>query len=269
MPNIPAAAPEIKAARTSVDTIEVFAQRLPLGFRRQVEAILQRRVQIKRCRHGFLVPINRPPAQVLPILNWLIKNRHFGACASRVDVAYDFDMEGPDEADALTEWIDHIVVLKWRSSRTHKTNYGTTVYWADKHKGRNIAVYRKGFNTIRLELRFFRAATVRRAGLDDLSKLPQINPKELFDHHVKGRHLTKTYKIKAMRKAVKEDKERATKNPMVNASNFTDIYRSRIAMRIQNLLNRIDGQSLGSRGIEDVSLECLRIPVLLTRPALI
>lgn len=273
-------APEITSARASKDTIEVFAQRLPRGFRRNVEAILQRPMRTKPCRYGPLVQINRPPLQVLPILDWLIKSRQFGACVSRVDFAYDFDTQGPDEADALTEWIDHNVILKWRSRRTHKTasysiddggnEYGRpTNYWCDKHKGRNIALYRKRLNTVRLELRFYRAATVKRLGLNDLFEIPQINPKRLFDHHIKGRRLKESYKLKIVRRIIKEDREREIKIPTRSTSNFMDIYRSRIAAQAYSIVDRICGQNLGRNGIEDVSLDFLGIPECLTWPALI
>lgn len=262
----PAASPNPIRTVASIDTIEVFARWLPRGFRREVEAVTGERLMIERLRYGLMVKINRPPANVLPILDRLIKDRRYGACASRVDIANDLTVENVDAADQLTEWIDRHVVLKWRSPKTRKMEYGGTIYWCDKHKGRNIALYRKGDHVIRLELRFYRAQTLKRADLRDISDLPLINPKKLFDHHIKGRRLSEKFKINAMRRSVREDRARAQRNPV--RSKFTDSYRANIGKRVAGLLGRIDGQSLGIKGKEDVSLEFLRIPHHLTWPAL-
>ena len=145
---------------------------------------------------------------------------------------------------------------------------GGTIYWCDKHRGRNIALYRKRDRVVRLELRFYRAQTVKRAGLHDLVKLPSINPKKVFEHNIKARRLTKKYKINAMRKAVKEDRIKALKNPRSSNCIFSDQYRSKIGKRTYNILSRIDGQRLGIKRRGDVSLDFLMIPNQLTWPAL-
>jgi hypothetical protein len=71
-------------------------------------------------RPGVRVCVNRPPAAVLPLLDALVKNRRYSACVSRINFAYDFEMETPEAADALMAWIDHYIVLKWRSAKTRK-----------------------------------------------------------------------------------------------------------------------------------------------------
>lgn len=267
--NIPGpSSPATIPSRASVDTIEVFARHLPRGFRRRVEAILGRRVMIDPRRNaagyrvGYLVAINQPPAQILATLNALISDRACRAVISRLDTAFDFTTDDPD---ALIAWLDQHIVLKWRSPKAHKTIFGTTVYWCDKHKGRNIAVYRKRPGVVRLELRFFRARTVERSGLSDLSRLPSINPKKVFDRHIKGRRLTEKYLIKVMRKVVSDDIEWARKNP-TKQNGFIDHYRSRIANHAASIMRRIDGQGLGVNASENLSLSFLRIPDRLEWP---
>jgi len=262
MENTRRQAPPPRPLRTiaSIDTVEIFARWLPKGFRRQIECAVGKRVRIEPCldRGGLVVGervcANRPPAAVLPLLDALVKNRCYSACETRIDLAYDFEMETPEAADTLMAWIDHHIVLKWRSSMTGKMEYGGTIYWCDKARGRNIALYRKGDRVVRLELRFYRAQAVRRAGLDDLVKLPLINPKKVFEHNIKARRLTERYKINAMRKAVKEDRINTLKNPGSSNCIFNDQYRSKIGKRTYNILSRIDGQRLGIKGREDVSL---------------
>jgi hypothetical protein len=74
---------------------------------------------------------------------------------------------------------------------------------------------------VRLELRFYRAQTVRRANLDDLVKLRSINPKKVFEHNIKARRLTEKYKIKATRKAVKEDRIKTLKAAIASSATYT------------------------------------------------
>ena len=232
----PAAPAEPAATAASIDTVEVFALWLPRGFRRQVEEITGERLMIIPRRRGLIVPINRPPLEVLPILDNLIKDRRHGACSSRVDVAYDFLMESVAAADQLTCWIDHYVILKWRSRLTRKWEDEGTIYWCDRHKGRNIALYRKPGNVVRLELRFFRAQTVKTHGLSDVTKLPSVDPKVLFEHHVGGRQLSEKWKAGIIRRAVSEDARRHLKNP--TSGKHADRYRSEIAKRINDTLDR-------------------------------
>lgn len=274
MLDIPVVPPEIKplATTASVDTIEVFARRLPKGFRRRIESACGRRVEIKPChQHGVMVIVNRPPLEVLSVLHTLVNDRVF-ACASRVDVALDFKMQSLKAADALVEWFDHHLVLKWRSSKTRKMIIRTTVYWCDRHKGRNIALYQKRGRVVRLEMRFKRAASVRRAGLDDLQRLPSVNPKLLFDHHCKARRFTERFKLRSMRKAASREMGRALNTKEKRRSRrmqrFLDRYRARIPHRARQVLESIDAQSTGRRGTEDLSLDWLRIPDHVTWPAL-
>lgn len=263
MLNIPAPRPRIRAASASIDTIETFCPMFPRAFVGDVESIVGRRPEVRRGDHGgFRIGINRPPAQVLPVIRQHVEDRENRAVVRRVDLAYDLTTDDPD---GLAAWLDHRLVLKWRSPSARKVVYRTTIYWCDKTKARNIALYQKRSDVIRLELRFFRAATVRRAGLHDLDRLPTINPKELFDHNVRAWRLSEKYAIKVMRNAVKDDIKRSRGK---NGSRFLDAYRSTIAKRVRSILLRIDGQMLGRSASEDVDLELLHIPEELTWPSL-
>ena len=265
--NIAAVPPEIKplASRASVDTIEVFLGRPPAGLRRRIERATGQCAQIKDCVdrtghwQGARVIFNRPTPACLAVIADISRvERQSTIC--RVDVAVDFRVNSESDVDALADWIDHHVVLKWRSSRTRKRVVKSTVYWCDARKGRNIALYRKRDCVVRMELRLFSTASVRRAGLDDLTKLVSINPQGLFNHHVKARRFTERFKIKAIREAVKQERKRAAaiKNRRnKQTQQFVDRYRSRIRQRVRHVLNQIDAQSMGRRGTENINLDFL------------
>jgi Phage replication protein CRI len=224
-------------SQATIDTVELF-MRATRGLRGSIERATGRSAQIKDCgRWGVRVIFNRPTATCLTcIADIMRRERHCTIC--RVDVAVDLHVNSEDEADALTDWLDRHLVLRWRSSKTRKLVIDTTVYWCDQTKGRNIAVYRKHRQTVRLELRFYRAASVRRAGLDDPTALACINPKRLIDHHLTARRLTERHKRKVMRRAGS----------------------ARMARRARHILDLIDAQNIGRCGTETVSLDFLRVP---------
>ncbi len=262
----------------SVDTIELFLRIPPRGLRSRIERVIGRRCQIEELvdrtghRQGVRVIFNKPTLDVLAIIAEINRAERQSAI-SRVDFAFDFYVEGADEEDALADWIDQYVVLKWRSARTRKIYYGTTVYWCDGHKGRNLVLYRKRPGVVRMEMRFYRAASVRRAGLNDLAELPTINPQRLFDHHVNAMRFTERYKVKVMREAVAQDRNRTAttveRRRSKRTQQFVDRYRASIPRRARYVLEQVDAQNIGGRrGTEKVSLDFLGIPDCLTWPPL-
>jgi hypothetical protein len=265
--------------RASVDTVEIFLRRPPSGLRRQVEKTVGRRVLIRECfdrygqRQGVRLAVNRPTSACLAILE-SIHRAERGSAISRVDIAIDFEMKTEEEAIALAEWIDHHLVLKWRSSKTKKMEFRTTTYWCDARKGRNLVRYQNRQNrcVVRLEMRFLRAASVRRTGLNDLSGLPHLNPRNLFDHHVKARRFTDRFKIKAMREAVAKERKRVLKKTAGKRSRqieeFLDRYRASVPRRIRYVLDQIDAQNMGRHGTEDIDLAFLMIPDHVAWPTL-
>ena len=111
----------------------------------------------------------------------LVDEDRLGCCVIRVDIAFDFVMNSEEEANALMDWIDHHLRLRWRPSRSRKRwidsaeerrmgrpcRPGRTIYWADKRGRRNLILYNKSRNVLRLEMKFFSTASVRRANLAD------------------------------------------------------------------------------------------------------
>ena len=266
--------------RASVDTVELFLRRPPMGLRRRIERVVGRRVQIEDCTdrtghwQGVRVIVNRPTLASLAVLEG-INRAERGSVICRVDIAIDFEMNTEGEADALAEWIDHHVVLKWRSSKTRKMDYRTTMYWCDARRGRNLVRYQKRQrrHVVRLEMQFYRAASVRRAGLGDLTELPSTSPRKLFDHHIKARRFTDKFKIKAMREAAVQERKRAAKKierqRNKRTQQFLDRYRASVPRRALYVLEQIDAQNMGGgRGTENVSLDFLKVPDHMTWPAL-
>lgn len=266
---IPAPRPRIRAASASVDTIEVFARHLPRGLRRAIEAIIGRRAQITprivRGRViGHRIAVNRPPLAVLPVLADLVSDRALHAVVSRIDVAYDF---ATDDPSGLMAWLVEYIVLKWRSRRASMWRVKTTTYWCDRHKGRNVAVYHKRRHVVRFELRFLRAAAVRRAELDDLFQLPEIDPEVLFRHHVKACNLSERRVRRIVRRTVAGERTASAKS-LRRRSEFVDAYRSRIAERVRGFFVRFEeDQRLVAFAGEDVNLDHLRVPCELTWPS--
>jgi len=274
-------ASEIKplGTRATVDTIELFFRRPPEGLRTRIESILGSRIQIKRCvdktgyQWGVRVIINRPTLVVLPVLAHFLRRDKWSR-TMRVDVAVDFSMASEAAMEALAEFLIQHLVLKWRSARAEKTHVGSTVYWADQCRSRNLAMYLKGKNIFRLELRFLRTKAVRRARLNDLTKLDGVNPFELMNHHLRLLRFKPHFVQRAIQRTVQQERLRQLGNRqncrrtrLLEA--FSDRYQARIPNRMQHIFRSIDMQLLLSRRgvdrhIEKLPLELLSIPTELS-----
>jgi len=205
-------APDMKAERVTatVDTIELFFVRPPKGLRKSIEKPLGRRVKIRNCYdntgyfRGVEASINRPNLAVLPLLNNY--RRYTNGCSTcRVDIAYDFVMESEAAAKVLRNYLEQYVLMKWRA-RGSRDWVGSTVYWLKEGKTRNLCMYWKRHQTIRLELRFLNSRSVRRAGLDDIAGLRHLNPAPLFEHNIKVVRFTEQYIGDVTRRTVKDDR---------------------------------------------------------------
>jgi hypothetical protein len=277
---VPGDVPDIELERVTatVDTIELFFVRPPIGLRRAIEEPLGRRIEIKECRdrtgylRGVRAIINRPNLAILPVLSQL---RNRGGCTCRVDVALDFVMESEDAAKVLRNYLEQRVVMKWRPAGRRSWR-GTTTYWVDieERKPRNLCLYWRSLNTIRFEVRFLNSRAVRRAGLDDPSELKHLNPLPLFQHNIKVVHFTDQYVKKAMQRTVRDDRLKhlskgTGKRPVTEAKKrsdqFNDQYRAHLPRRVRHIFDTMGMQEFVSRAYPDrairkVSLDFLQIP---------
>ena len=244
-------------SQASVDTVELYFPRPKRGLRALIKDATGRRPHTESCgRWGVRAIFNRPTHDVLLGIHHIMA-REPQCTVHRCDIALDFYMASEAEADALTAWIDKHVALKWRSAKARKTVFKTTVYSCDKTRGRNSALYRKRPHVVRLEMRFYRAGTARRAGLDDPGTIAAVNPKELFDHHFTARQFTERHKIKVMRQVAARERERQRTgrwHPVARA------YSARAPRRALYVLDQIDAQSMGRVGTETLDLDFLRVP---------
>src|SRR3954447_2491605 len=134
--------------RVSIDTIELFFQRAPMGLRTRIEAALGRRIEIKPCldstgyQHGVRAIINRPNLGVLIVASEILRSS-ISARVFRVDVAFDFETANERSADALESFLDMHLVLKWRPATSSKQRVEFTGYWAIGCRTRNLAMYPK------------------------------------------------------------------------------------------------------------------------------
>jgi len=252
----------------TVDTVELFLRRPPRGLRGKVEAATGERPhtedvvdRTKRWRGARLI-VNRPNRSTLKLMSRLVRDRRLGACVSRVDIAVDFSMDREEGADALFGWLDRHVILKWRSPRSRKKVMDGTVYWADKRRARNLVVYMKAIDVVRLELRFFNARAVMRAGLNNLEMLESVDMNKLIGHNLKAESFTERHILNVVRGTFKQDMVRHQRNQGRRYHDVTDLYRSRIPARIRSTLTeRADIQEMrAGRGTENIEMSWLGVP---------
>jgi hypothetical protein len=244
------------ATRSSVDTIELFFPRPPAGLRTSLEAAVGKRIKIEDCfdktdyYRGVRVILNRPNRLTLEIASHLL-HANKSATLSREDIATDFETTSEEAAQLLLELLRRRLVLKWRSPTETKNAVGTTIYWTAGRPNRNLVVYEKADRTIRLELRFLSSRSVRRAGLANPTSLLELNPRKILERNIALVSFKDRFILKAVRKAVSADrqlhlKERQVRRRSPSAESFIDQYQSRIPIRAERIVRRIDMQELRS-----------------------
>src|SRR5262249_54455743 len=140
-------------------------------------------------------------------------------------------------------------LLKWRRDQPMRDEQ-RTVYWVDfkLKKGRprayrNLVLYDDKVNKItgevdcvHLELRFHRAITVKRQGIRSVRDLLKVNPKRLFDKHLKFTDIAERY----VDKRVREETTRQRKNYKgKEVSSNTDHYHAHIPIKVKSHLHRL------------------------------
>jgi hypothetical protein len=199
--------------------------------------IVTRKVKDKSGNYlGTIFAVNRPKLAVLPVMDRLVD--HVPYCyRHRFDIAYDFT--SPDRDQLLTV-LDKHGELKWASRRAKKVQVESTIYAASE-RPRELALYPKWDDTVRLELRFTGrslARTFKWFGASRFEHLPRLNPRKLLTHHFKLLALKDSYVTKAIRDAVKEDRERHLRTERGGA--FQDRYRARSARSVKHTFDSMD-----------------------------
>jgi hypothetical protein len=231
----------------SIDTIEVFFPHFLMPDQ-----------HLALCHCGRLVPcsdakgrlwghrliVNRPDRPTLRRLDQLCPE--YCGVLSRLDIAIDIQAPIGVSAEEAQSWIVRSAILKWRR-RGPMEDYDDGSYWqmnaSGRRPNRNLVIYRDKFNRVtgelncvHLELRFFRADTIRRQGIRSIKDVVALNPDKLFARHVKFTDAGELYVVKTTREVVRDDREKYRGR---ETSEFTDRYRSNIPRMVRGLLHRL------------------------------
>ena len=261
-------------SRATIDTIELFYPRPPRLLRKRLQGKLGRRVRIKPCldktdhQRGVRACINRPNKDVLFEIAAILRD-HPSGCICRCDLAFDFTLPNQRAADALAEYLDRHLLLKWRPTGALKEHYRSTIYWAQDNRSRNLAMYHKRESILRLELRFLNSASVKRAGLEDPAKIEVARAADLLAKNIRLLSFKESHVHKSIRRSIREDRHKNLKRLRDGAapddrSGFRDRYRSSIAARDKSLFDKMDMQGFvsinGTRFTEKLPLDFLKLP---------
>jgi hypothetical protein len=256
-----------------LDTVECFLPRLTTEQYRTC----RRFGQIKECRNhrdqlwGYRLILNQPDPQTLLRVDPLVEQYRGTVC--RFDLA--IDIQAPDP-EAVKQLILRQAVLRWRRrGPMHEAgeHRDETVYWSygKGWRTKNLVIYADKHNRftgelgcVHLELRFLRTKTVRVQGVHRITDLFKVNPKALFDRHVKWSDDADKYVLKVIRKAVKEDIARWQNKPTHQFAR----YRASLPALLKTRM-RIAGvdraQTIKDRGRDMKAITCpLPIPASLT-----
>lgn len=186
--------PLIANVEAYIDTVELTYPRRPKGLLAEARAILGRKVWFEDVvdaegnRWLSRLIVHQPNERLLLALN------KYGGSVTRVDLAFDFfpiDMS----VELLAQVIRANTFLRWRRPQPMH-EYETTLYWAQQHRekgrpDRNLAEYHDlpskidGKPTVHLELRFQTSDATKAQSLFRPSQLITLNPKALFDKHIR------------------------------------------------------------------------------------
>lgn len=227
-----------------IDTIELFFRYLAKGMRSEIEAVHGRPIWATQCQDrlrnavGYRLGLHQPTLAVVPVLNHL-QVRHAGKLF-RFDTAFDFTTH-------TSAWVAQNGLLRWRrSGRLHEEE--NALYWIEqssrpRRSNRDLIVYDDkpskitGAACTHLELRFYGTASVRRQGVERVTDLVAINPRQLFQHHIKLVNFDpEVFKQSKARAAVKRD---VAFYRGKETSAFVDGYRASIPQRVRSLLQRL------------------------------
>jgi hypothetical protein len=231
-----------------IDTIGVFLRYVPKGIRRILEPLHGRPLRIDESVDkygrvwGYRVTLHQPKVCTLKALDRLQKKHGGKLC--RVDVAYDFSSHSRD-------WLERRSTMRWRR-RAPMLNENKGVYFIQQKgrrswSGRDIVIYDDRPSKItgeldvnHFELRLQNTETVRRQGFEHAGDLIGLNPKELFDKHVKLVEVDiEAITSSVIRKTLKDERERHRSKGSQGTNPFIDRYRASLAHRLRSQLDRL------------------------------
>jgi hypothetical protein len=208
---------------TYLDTIEIF---FPL-LRSEQYRDVNRFGEIKECRDhqgslwGYRLILNQPNRRTVLRLDPIVKRYRGTVC--RFDLAMDIQVPDAKNAKKVKDMILRTALLRWRRrGPMHDKGDGPYydrgtfywVWWEKRHRSnRSLILYADKDNRftgelgcVHLELKFLKANVVRSQGIHRVKDLLDVNPKALFDKHVKWTDYADKYVQKVVRQAVKKDR---------------------------------------------------------------
>jgi hypothetical protein len=209
----PKADPVIASGKAYVDTIVMLYRDLPAGLMAELYAVLgfnqRHRVEDgladkrtgRRVVPGTVkdsngrrwwrtVTIHQPAPEILELLD------KRGGVLGGAHIAYDF-RSGIAGVEMLAEYFRQNIRLNWQQNE-NMVDVLSSTYWSFAKQDRNLLLYddlptklfvRYG-KVVHLELRFQTAESLRREGFNKPSDLIAIDPRKLFDKHVKLTNFT-------------------------------------------------------------------------------
>lgn len=233
-----------EATTAYIDTVEIF---FPYWAPR---ADIERIGRLKECRDwGYRLILNQPSQQEL--LSADEAARKYRGVLSRFDLAIDVQLPSaasPKAANTLKDLIARTALLRWRRRRQMEDTENV-VYWLRRARYRNLVLYADKpnrftgeLNCVHLELRFLKPKAVRSQVITRVRELISVNPRELFERHVKFSEVAEKHFLRVLRATVKADIASHRKLPKKERSKFIEAYeeRERINLRgwVKQHLNR-------------------------------
>jgi hypothetical protein len=166
-----------------IDTVEVFFWQLRRNSPwRQLRSL----GMLRRSKWGWRLSRNQPSRVAVLQLDRL--TRCLQGVLTRFDVALDMQVDDPPK---LQNWLVSSSSLRWRKAGPLVTHQGEPRYWAPQRSPRNLVLYGDRHNKmtgetpcVHLELRF-RGKSVRAQGITTVAQLLTLNPRQLFQKHVR------------------------------------------------------------------------------------
>ena len=246
-----------------IDTVELFLRYTPHGLRREVQAVHAHRVQIKECidrngvLQGYRLIVNQPTTEMLRLLADLQARYH--ATLFRVDIAVDWLTRTQAGAGQLMQLLLRWIMLRWRrkGAMYDHGEAACTHYWVFQAKrtqsgkrrsARDLAVYADkpskfgGEPCVHLELRYQNTEACRRQDVQTAIDLINLNPRFLFDKHVRLSDGARLFVNNIIREHVYSDRlnHLATRSKAKSeiALRFEERSRAAISRRVASIYER-------------------------------
>jgi hypothetical protein len=190
---------------------------------------------------GYRAGRNQPDKTFLLRLAPLVQE--CGAVLCRLDIALDCDA-----VPMLGNTILQQAVLNWRRQGPMQNFENGNVNWvwyaeSGRRPNRNLSLYTDRPNRftgeldcVHLELRFLRADIIRKQDIHSIHDLLALNPKDLFDKHLRWSADGQEFEVRAMKQAVLEDRAYYRGK---ETGPFIDQYRASIPRRVRSAMHRV------------------------------